>query len=70
MLFRKNIEPSCSYCASSSPVDEDTLICVKKGITTPWQKCERFQYDPLKRIPDPPQEPADIPLDPDSFDIS
>ncbi|MBP5166563.1 MAG: hypothetical protein ILP09_04815 [Oscillospiraceae bacterium] len=68
MLFRKDIEPSCSYCVNSSSIDEETMICVRKGITSPWQRCERFQYDPLKRVPDPPEEPADIPVSPECFD--
>lgn len=70
MLFRKKIEPACAYCANSSPVDEDTLICVKKGLTSPWQKCSRFSYDPLKRVPEPPVQPSAEGIDSDSFNIT
>jgi hypothetical protein len=56
MLFRKKIEPSCSYCKRSSVIDEQSMICIKKGIVAPWESCARFLYDPLKRIPPSPQK--------------
>lgn len=51
MLFRKKIEPSCSYCAFSTRLDEDQILCSKKGIKPFDGKCMRFRYDPCKRIP-------------------
>lgn len=70
LLFRKNIAPACAYCVHSSSIDDETSICVKKGITSPWRKCPRFSYDPLKRIPEPPEQPAVSTIDPDDFDLS
>lgn len=51
MLFRKKIERSCAYCVYGTKVDEDTILCSKKGMKTPEDKCRKFKYDPLKRIP-------------------
>lgn len=51
MLFRKKIEKSCSYCARSGKIDENTYLCEKKGVVSSYDQCRRFRYDPLKRIP-------------------
>lgn len=51
MLFRKNIEKSCSYCAYAGKIDNETMLCRKKGFVASFRKCRRFRYDPLKRIP-------------------
>lgn len=55
MLFRKKIEPSCSYCKRGRSIDEETVVCIKKGLIAPWDSCGKFQYDPLKRVPPAPQ---------------
>ena len=51
MLFRKKIEPSCAYCAFGAKLDEELILCCKKGMKTPADKCRKFKYDPTKRIP-------------------
>ena len=51
MLFRKRIERSCSYCRRGTKLDEDQVLCVKKGIRPVDGKCWKFRYDPTKRIP-------------------
>lgn len=51
MLFRKKIERSCSYCLHCTNLDDETILCSKKGIRNPEQKCRKFKYDPFKRIP-------------------
>ena len=51
MLFRKRIERSCSYCRYSAKLDEDQVLCSRKGIRPAEGKCLRFRYDPCKRIP-------------------
>ncbi len=51
MLFRKKIERSCSYCAFGAKVDDESVLCVKKGLRSIYGKCWRFRYDPTKRIP-------------------
>lgn len=51
MLFRKKIERSCQYCSFGTRLDDDHVLCSKKGIRTAYDKCRKFQYDPCKRIP-------------------
>lgn len=51
MLFRKKIERSCSYCQFSTKVDDEQVLCSKKGIRSCNSKCRKFTYDPCKRIP-------------------
>lgn len=51
MLFRKKIERSCTYCLYSTKLDEDTILCAKKGILPGETPCRKFKYDPCKRIP-------------------
>lgn len=51
MLFRKKIARSCTYCAHSARLNENELLCSKKGIRSPEDKCLSFRYDPTRRIP-------------------
>lgn len=51
MLFRKKIERSCSYCIYGADLEDDQILCSKKGIKTAADKCRKFKYDPCKRIP-------------------
>lgn len=50
-LFRKKMEKRCEYCAHSTRLDEDTVLCAKKGVRGADAKCRKFQYDPCKRVP-------------------
>ena len=51
MLFRKNIERRCSYCIHSTKLDDQQVLCSKKGIMPMDGNCRKFSYDPCKRIP-------------------
>ena len=51
MLFRKKIDRSCAYCIYGTRLEDDEILCCKKGLKTVDDKCRRFQYDPTKRIP-------------------
>lgn len=57
MLFTKKIEPRCAYCARSTPLDETSALCAKKGVVLLSGHCRTFQYDPLKRTPPRPIAP-------------
>lgn len=52
LLNKKEISPSCSYCAygKESP-DGETVLCKKKGIVEKDFACKKFTYDVLKRQP-------------------
>ncbi len=54
MLFRKKIEPRCSYCARGGRANDHEVICAKKGIVPAESHCGAFRYDPLKRVPPRP----------------
>ncbi len=54
MLFDKHIPPRCSYCQWGTPLDEEQMMCVKKGIVAYTGSCRRFRYDPLRRTPPKP----------------
>lgn len=56
-LFRKEMEPRCTYCAYSGPLTEQQLTCLKKGVVSAFGSCKKFSYDPLKRVPPRPAAP-------------
>lgn len=55
MLFRKKIERSCSYCLYGTKLEDDQILCSKKGIRSASAGCRKFKYDPCKRIPAKPK---------------
>ncbi len=57
MLFRKKIERSCLYCAHGTVLDENAVLCCKKGVVSPDKKCHSFRYEPCKRVPPKPKQP-------------
>ena len=57
MLFEKKMEPRCAYCARGTRLDEESILCAKRGVVPAGNACRAFQYDPLKRVPPPPVAP-------------
>ncbi len=55
MLFRKRIEKACSYCQYSTALNEEQMLCIKRGVVMTNGKCRKFAYDPIKRIPPKPK---------------
>lgn len=53
-LFREDMEPRCAYCAKGSILEEDKILCSKKGVVAAGGQCRNFRYDPLKRVPPKP----------------
>lgn len=51
MLFRKKVTRDCSYCLHATKLNEEQILCIKKGIRNNIKPCRKFQYDPCKRIP-------------------
>ena len=51
MLFRKKHPRSCSYCIHGTKLNDDEVLCVRKGVVRVDKTCCRFKYDPFKRIP-------------------
>ena len=68
MLFRDKIDAACAYCSHGRSGEDDDILCAIHGIVKPWDRCSRFRYDPLRRVP----EAAPLPktdVDPASFDL-
>lgn len=57
MLFRKKIERSCLYCAYGTKLDDESILCTKRGVVLADSKCRKFLYDPTKRVPAKPKAP-------------
>lgn len=51
MLFRKKIQRACAYCIHGTNLDENNVLCAKKGIRLEDSPCRKFKYDPCKRVP-------------------
>ncbi len=51
MLFRKKIDPYCGYCLHCTKLNDEQILCVKRGVMPIEGKCRKFAYDPCKRIP-------------------
>lgn len=69
MLFRKQIEPRCAYCARGARIDECHVVCVKRGVVEDTDKCPAFRYDPLRRVPPRPAELNTSGLSPEDFQV-
>lgn len=50
-MFSKKVEPRCVYCKRGIALNDDQMVCPKKGIVTAGDSCRAFRYDPLKRVP-------------------
>ena len=55
-LFKKNIPPSCEYCEIGKQISNDSVICIKFGVTQFKNNCKKFKYNPLKRKPKIPKK--------------
>ena len=51
MLFRKDIDPRCAYCQRGNELDEDRVLCPKKGVVSKDWYCKKYKYDIFKREP-------------------
>lgn len=57
MLFSKDIDPACGLCEHAVPIDEETVLCRKRGPMPITACCRRYKYDPLLRKPHPQAPP-------------
>lgn len=55
MLFRKRTPRSCQYCAYSAGLEDNRMLCAKRGLISACSGCRKFRYDPCKRIPPKPK---------------
>jgi len=52
LLFRRDIEPSCSYCQYGTSIGFGEVVCKKRGIMSSIGNCDAFRYEPTKREPE------------------
>ena len=69
MLFEKKREPRCAYCQKCVPLDEESVICPKRGVVSAGFHCRSFKYDPLKRVPPRPAKLAGVGLKDEDFQL-
>ena len=51
-LCGNTITPACVLCAHGRrSVDGQVILCRENGVTSPDDRCRKFEYDPLRRIP-------------------
>lgn len=55
MLFKRKHPRSCSYCSHGTKIDDDLVLCMKRGAVAAGSACRKFAYDPCKRIPSKPK---------------
>ncbi len=50
--FNKKQEKYCMYCMHGQYLEySNEVFCTKKGFKDKHDKCLKYSYDPLKRIP-------------------
>ena len=68
-LFQTSIEPRCAYCAKGHELDQDQVVCSKKGVMSGGSSCPSFRYDPLKRVPPRPAKLSAANLSDEDFKL-
>lgn len=52
LFNKKDVTPACSYCAHGRfAPNNESVLCMKKGVVDLDFSCKKFKYDPLKRKP-------------------
>lgn len=53
LTFSKKTEKYCQYCLYGKYLEyTDEVFCTKKGFVNKFDKCIKYKYDPIKRIPE------------------
>lgn len=54
ILFDPNISPACEYCVLGKDTSDGTMVlCAYVGVVSPYYRCKKFQYSPVRRKPKP-----------------
>lgn len=50
--FNNRIAPACEYCEHGrNASDFKMILCSIKGVVSPYFRCNKFKYNPIKRVP-------------------
>lgn len=69
MLFRKKMPRSCSYCTNGTKLNDDAVLCTKRGFVPTEKPCRKFSYDPCRRIPPKPKAQDFSEFDKEDFSL-
>lgn len=69
MLFKRDMEPCCSWCDYGTKISDTEVACLKRGIVSAAGACAKFKYDPLKREPPTPEALMTEGLSQEDFDL-
>ena len=69
MLFQKDIEPRCAYCQRGAQLEDDKILCVKKGVVSPGGPGPRLQNNPPDPVTPPPVLPDFSKLKDEDFSL-
>ena len=70
MLFRKNMEPSCSYCRHGITLAGlNEVVCRRRGIMLNDGMCGAFRYEPTKRKPEYSRFKATVEYSPEEMSL-
>ncbi|MCL2538703.1 MAG: hypothetical protein FWE66_00030 [Oscillospiraceae bacterium] len=67
-LFGQNITPACEYCSlGKNTADGKMVLCSRAGVVSPYYRCKKFIYSPVRRKPKshprlPDMDPSDFTL--------
>lgn len=51
-IDNKKYPKKCISCIFARvPDDKSVVLCEKKGVVDPDSHCRKYEYDPLKRVP-------------------
>ena len=65
-IFSRDITPACQYCVlGKKTVDGTMVLCTKSGVVSPYYRCRKFRYSPIRREPKsmpklPDMDPSDF----------
>lgn len=52
VINKSGISPACGVCAHGIiSADNECVLCIRTGIRAMESSCNKFKYDPLKRVP-------------------
>lgn len=51
-LFSNKNEKKCAYCVFATIIEiDERILCPNHGVVKAEDRCQKYKYDPLKRIP-------------------
>ncbi|MBE6768604.1 MAG: hypothetical protein E7549_06815 [Ruminococcaceae bacterium] len=51
-LYGNHITPACETCVHGQrSFDGKVVLCPRRGAMPLYERCRKYEYDPLKRIP-------------------